>query len=111
MSGDFRETGSFTPSVALSPNPNRTWLKRTTASPPMTPAAKQIAIRCITVELHSITFPSFSNMFVVIRNSFPLPAAEMSAAIYVQDMTGNRRGTGQVHHRILHLLDGLSPTH
>src|SRR5215469_2482071 len=47
MSGDFRETGSLTPSVALTPNANRRWLKRTTASPPTTPAAKQMATRCI----------------------------------------------------------------
>src|SRR6267142_6723189 len=42
MSGDFRETGAFTPSFSLSPNPNKIWLKTTTANAPMTPAAKQI---------------------------------------------------------------------
>ena len=31
--------------VALTPSANRRWLKRTTASPPTTPAAKQIASR------------------------------------------------------------------
>src|SRR2546421_259027 len=56
MSGDFRETGSLTPRLALSPNANRTWLKRTTANPPMTPAAKQIATRCVRVKRLSITF-------------------------------------------------------
>src|SRR5262245_15130773 len=64
MSGDFRGTGSFTPSVALSPDANRRWLKRTTASPPIAPAAKQIATRCITVIPRSVSFHSFSVMFV-----------------------------------------------
>src|ERR671918_3170773 len=65
MSGDFKETGAFTPSVALSPNANSRWLKRTTASPPITPAAKQIATRCLSVNPFPITFESFSVMFNV----------------------------------------------
>src|ERR1035438_1439753 len=59
ISGDFKETGAFTPNVALSPNSNRTWMKRTTANAPTTPAAKQIAIRCITDHIlffHHIQF-------------------------------------------------------
>src|SRR5262245_63482343 len=49
MSGDLSETGSLTPSFWPSPNPNRTWLKRTTASAPITPAVKQIATSCAIV--------------------------------------------------------------
>ena len=54
ISGDFKETGAPTPNRPLSPNLNRSWLKRTTASAPITPAAKQIAARCIRVKLFSI---------------------------------------------------------
>jgi hypothetical protein len=43
ISGDFKETAAFTPSFSLSPMANRMWLKTTTASAPITPAAKQIA--------------------------------------------------------------------
>src|SRR5262245_7860879 len=49
MSGDFNDTGSVTPSFALTPDANSTWLNRTTASAPITPAAKQIATCCFTV--------------------------------------------------------------
>jgi len=37
MSGDFNETVPYA-SVPLSPSPNRTWLKRTTAAAPIAPA-------------------------------------------------------------------------
>src|SRR5437899_11506222 len=37
ISGDFKETGAVTPSVALTPNRNSAWLKRTTATAPITP--------------------------------------------------------------------------
>jgi hypothetical protein len=40
-----------------------------------------------------------------------LPAAEMRAAIDVQDVTGDRRGVGQVHDRIGDVLDRRRPTH
>ena len=36
---------------------------------------------------------------------FQLPAAEMRAAIDVQDVTSDRRGVGQVHDRIRDVLD------
>jgi len=45
ISGDFKETGALTPRVALTPNQNSAWPKRTTATAPITPAAKQIATR------------------------------------------------------------------
>src|SRR5262245_2069092 len=47
ISGDFKETGALTPRAPLSPSPNRMWLKRTTATAPITPAAKQIATSCL----------------------------------------------------------------
>ena len=62
ISGDFKETGAFTPNVTLSPTPNRIWLKRTTATSPMTPAAKQAATRRIKVKPSSIEFKPFSVM-------------------------------------------------
>src|SRR5688572_20739361 len=62
ISGDFRETGSFIPSVALTPNANRRWLKKTTASPPITPAAKQIATLCIRVNPLPIMFDRHSGI-------------------------------------------------
>src|SRR5260370_10419663 len=40
--------------------------------------------------------------------SFQLPAAEMSAAIDVQDVTCDRRGLGQEHDRVRDLLDPRS---
>ena len=39
-------------------------------------------------------------------SSLPLPAADMRAAIDVQDVTRDRRGIGQVHDRVRDLLDG-----
>src|SRR5437867_1730341 len=70
MSGDFKETGAFAPSFSPSPNPNRMWLKRTTASALTTPAAKQIASRratvilpCITCKSCSVTFKSCAVIF------------------------------------------------
>ena len=45
------------------------------------------------------------------ESSFQLPAAEMSAAIDVQDATGDRRGVGQVHDGIRDVLDRGRPTH
>src|SRR5581483_657598 len=59
-SGDFIETGALTPSAWLSPMPNRIWLKSTTASAPITPAAKQIAARWLTVKTAGIAPRSFS---------------------------------------------------
>ena len=43
--------------------------------------------------------------------SFQLPAAEMSAAIDVQDVTCDRHGVGQEHDRVRDLLDRRRPTH
>src|SRR5437773_1047778 len=80
ISGDFKEIGAVTPSFALSPNPNKMWLKTTTAMAPATPAAKQIAIRCNTVKSPACTFRLFSitfNAFSVIY----LPQAEIGSAI------------------------------
>ena len=39
-------------------------------------------------------------------SALPLPAADMRAAIDVQDMTRDRRGVGQVHACVRDLLDG-----
>ena len=47
----------------------------------------------------------------VIQNSFQLPAAEMRTAIDVQDVTSDRRGVGQVHHRVHYVLDRRGSTH
>ena len=35
--GGLKDIGAFTPNSAQSPNSKRRWLKRTTASPPVTP--------------------------------------------------------------------------
>src|SRR4026209_702548 len=59
MSGDFKEAWAVHPSAALSPDQYSTWLKRTTATAPITPAAKQIAARWPTVKALVIVFKSF----------------------------------------------------
>src|SRR5262245_13449012 len=55
-----------------------------------------------------------SDIFRIVKhdgNSVQLPAAEMSAAIDVQDVTGDRRGVGQIHDRVRDVLDRRRPTH
>jgi hypothetical protein len=47
----------------------------------------------------------------LLESSFQLPAAEMSAAIDVQDVTSDRRRVGQVHDCIRDVLDRRRPTH
>jgi hypothetical protein len=54
--GGLKDIGAFTPKAMLSPNSKKRWLQRTTASPPITPAVKQIAVRCISVKPFRITF-------------------------------------------------------
>ncbi len=71
ISGGFRDIGAFTPNVALSPNSNRTRPKRTTASPPITPAAKQIATRCASVKPFSITFKTLLLNYTARKSAGP----------------------------------------
>src|SRR5436190_8401408 len=76
MAGLSKETGALTPWVTLGPSRNSAWLKRTTATAPITPAANPIAARWLTVKALFIVFKSFSIVLTSLR-CLSVPSSSM----------------------------------